>query len=113
MLLPQGPYGIRREQSVRRTAGQDEILDERPEGAAQPLADRYLEPPLRATKDLGGHEIGDGLPQDHLGAPIADLPVRGQRGGELDEVLIEQWAADFEAFAMLARSTLARMSSGR
>src|SRR5947209_14321336 len=52
---------------------QDEILDERPEGAPEPAADGGREPHLRPPQDRARHEVTQGRPENRLGREAAQL----------------------------------------
>src|SRR5215470_14802296 len=84
VLVGQLTQGVRIEESARsRTRSQNELLDHRPEAAAQPAADRYGKSHLATREDRRRHDVPHCGPKYRLGCPSSQLEPSWHRGDVL------------------------------
>ena len=80
-----------------RLRRQDGRLEHLPQRLAQPGVDRHLEAPLRTVDHRGRQPVPEGLLEHPLGRAAADLPLRGDAGGQLEQLVVEQQRPRFQA----------------
>jgi hypothetical protein len=92
---PRRPRGLEDAALAQAPVGEQGVGHRR-ERAAQPFADRRLEPLLAALQDGRGHALLEDLAQQVLAAAVLQLERRRHRRGELEQPVIEQRVARFE-----------------
>jgi hypothetical protein len=66
------------------------------ERTRQPLGDGHVEAFLWSPQDLPRQNAAHAAPKDVLGGHAVQLEVMRNRGGELDEGVVEKWDAHFQ-----------------
>jgi hypothetical protein len=96
VLVGQLPQGVRIEEPARSgTQPQNELLDHRPEAAAQPAADWHGKPHLAAPEDRRRHEVPHRGSKYGLGCPSLQFEPPWHRRDVLDETVVEEWHSAF------------------
>ena len=96
VFVGQLPHDVRIEEPARSgTPSENQLLDHRPEAAAQPTPDRHGKPHLAAREDRGGHQIPHRGPKHRLGRPSPQFEPAWHRGNVLDETVVEKWHSAF------------------
>jgi hypothetical protein len=96
VLVGQLPQGVRIEEPARSgTRSQNELLDHRPEAAAQPAADRHGKPHLAAPEDRRRHEVLHRGSKHGLACPSPQFEPSWHRRDVLDETVVEEWHPAF------------------
>ncbi len=97
VLGPDAPDRRGREDAARtRCRAKQQVARHRRERPAQPFAGRGLEPVLRPREDVVGDPPLEELAEQVFGAARVQLQADRHGGGELDELVVEQWHARLE-----------------
>src|SRR2546425_1213513 len=74
----------------------DDVMEEVPELAAEPLTDRGLEAALAPADDLGGEHVAECMAKNALAAHCSDLPATRNPEGVFDDPMIQERNANLE-----------------